>query len=158
MKKLGIICFMTLLTAFVMNSCGGAGSNAQDKKIEDKIENGGDLTSEDYSRMINYVGEFAKKAQDIAVNSNNSDEQLAQLREEYPFLNLFRDCIANTPVDKLNESDLKDVAKYAGLVEFTTPIGYELTTDPKAAGMEVQTPDSENGVIAGGVDTVSVKK
>lgn len=159
MKKLGIICFMALFAAVVMTSCGGAGTNAEDKSIENKIENGEDLTADDYSHMINYVGEFAQKAQPlVSENSDAATEQLAQLREEYPYLDAFRECLKTTPVDKLNDSNLAEVAKYAGLIEFSAPIGYTLTTNPEAAGLEVATPDSANGVVAGAVDTVKIKK
>lgn len=159
MKKLGLICCLALFGALLMTSCGGAGTAAQDKSIEDKLENGGELTTEDYSRMINYVGEFARKAQTYAESTNpQAAEELAQLRDEYPYLMMFRDCIENTPVDKLTDSNLAEVAKYAGLIEFSTPIGYDISTNPEAAGIEVAVPDTTNGVVAGAVDTIKVKK
>ena len=160
MKKLGIFCFMTMFAMFVMASCGGgAGTNAQDKSIEEKIENGEDLSADDYSHMINYVGEFAEKAQDLVPeNGEASEDELAQLREEYPYLDTFRECLKITPIDKLHDYNIKEVAKYAGLTEFSVPIGYSLTTDPEAAGIEVAVPDSANGVVAGAVDTVKIKK
>lgn len=158
MKKLGIICFMAILAAFGLNSCGGAGTKAEDKAIAEKIENGEDLTSDDYSHLINYVGEFAQKAQPYVVEGGDSaNEELATLRDEYPYLDTFRECLKVTPVDKLSDSNLSEVGKYAGLIEFSVPIGYALTTDPEAAGLEVAVPDSANGVIAGAVDTVTVK-
>ena len=160
MKKLGIICFMAILAAFGLNSCGGGrGTEAQDQAIADKIENGEDLTSEDYSRMINYVGEFAQKAQPYVVETNaNASEDLATLRDEYPYLDTFRECLETTPVDRLSDSNLEEVGKYAGFIEFSAPIGYTLTTNAEAAGIEMGVPDSANGVVAGAIDTVTIKK
>ena len=160
MKKFGIIYFMAILAAFGLNSCGdGAGSTAQDRAIADKIENGEELTSEDYSHIINYVGEFAQKAQPYAVEtSDKASEEMANLRSEYAYLATFRSCLETTPVDKLSDDDLKEIGKYAGLIEFSVPIGYTLTTNPDAAGIEVAVPDSANGVIANVVDTVAIDK
>lgn len=160
MKKIGIICFMAIVAMLGLNSCGGgSGTEAQDQAIAYKIDNGEDLTSEDYSRMINYVGEFAKKAQDLVTQTGGTGgTQLADLQKEYPFLDTFRDCIKTTSMKNLDEKNKEEINKYAGLTEFSTPPDYTVNTDPEAAGMEVSTPDSDNGVIAGAVDTLKVKE
>lgn len=129
--------------------------------VADKIQNNQELTSDDYTRMIEYVGEYAEKAQDYVVNDNSEQLQgeLQRLQKEYPLVDLFRTCIANTPADKFDADNLSLLQKYGGLTEFTMPADMSISTDAKAAGLEVATPDSgvDNGVIAGGVDEEKVE-
>lgn len=157
MKKLSYICMMALFAVFFLNSCGGTDSG-KDQKIADKIANKETLSPEDYTRMIEYVGEYAEKAQNYAVGQSEEDSQkLSELTAEYPHLDAFRNCIKATPLDKFSASDVEIMQKYAGLVEFSAPDGFQIQTNPKAAGMEVAAPDSANGVIAGAVDSLVVK-
>lgn len=157
MKKLGIICLMALFAIAGMVSCQSS-ANA-DKEIQNKIEHDGELTQEDYTHMIKYVGEFAEQAQKyVTQNGASSTEEIDQLKKEYPYLDMFRDEIASGALKDFSKENLELIGKYAGLTEFTAPAGFNLQTDPNAAGIEVAAPDSANGVIAGGVDTVKVKK
>lgn len=163
MKKLGIICMMAIIAAIGMSSCEES-SEKKDKEIAYKIENNEALSSDDYSRMIAYVGEYAEKAQkyiDMQINGEDNSEAvagLANLKEEYPLVETFRDCIKVTPLNKLSNDNLDEIAKYAGLIEFSAPVGYTIQTDPEAAGLEEATPATDNGVIAGAVDTLEVKR
>lgn len=159
MKKIGLMMVASIVALFTMVSCGGAGTSAEDRAIEQKIENGEELTSEDYTHIINYVGEYAEKAQEYVVNGGeDANEELAELNEEYPLVDTFRECLKITPLDKFNGDNLKLIGKYVGYIEFSAPNGYMIQTDANAAGMEVATPDSANGVVAGAVDTTKVKK
>lgn len=163
MKKLGIICLMAVAGAVGLASCVES-SEKKEQDIAYKIENKEALTAEDYSTMIDYVGEYAEKAQkyvDMQINGENLEEAaegMAKLNQEFPLLTVYRNCIRFTPSSALSADNLEKVGKYAGYVEFSAPAGYTLATDaPDAAGLEVATPDSVNGVVAGGVDNVKVE-
>ena len=158
MKKLSFFFMMALLAVAGLVACNDTKGEAE-QAIVDKIQKNQALTQDDYAKMIEYVGEYATKAEPYVVGEGpQAQEGLTQLKSKYPFAQTFNDCIKNTPTEKFNKSNLKKIQKYAGLVMFDAPEGYEINTDPQAAGIEVQTPDSANGVIAGGVDTVKVEK
>lgn len=162
MKKLSILCMTVVLAGMSLVSCVES-SEKQEKALAYKIENHEELTSDDYSTMIEYVGEYAEKAQkyvDMQINGDNLSEAaegMAKLKEEYPLLDVYRNCIRFTAASELSPENLKKVGEYAGYIEFTAPSGYTLQTDPKAEGMEVAAPDSVNGVVAGAVDNVKVE-
>lgn len=156
MKKIGFFLISALLIIGGLASCG---SKSSDETLATMIENGDQLSQEDYTVIINYVGEYAEKAQQYAVaTGDEAAEQLANLKKEYPYLAVYRDCIGATSLKDLSKENLELIGKYAGYVEFTTPAGFTIQTNPEAAGLEVATPDSANGVIAGAVDTIEVKR
>lgn len=162
MKKFGIFCLAAVFALIGMSSCQET-NEKQDKVLASKIENNEELTSEDYGQMIAYVGEYAEKAQkyvDMQINGDNAEatQGMNTLAEEYPYVETFRSCIAATPLNKLSEDNLKEVAKYVQYTEFSAPSGYTIETNPEAAGMEVAAPDSTDGVIAGAVDTLEIKR
>lgn len=141
-------------------SCG-EGTDKKDKEIATKVVNHEALTPEDYSRIIKYVGEYAEKAQkyvDMKINGTDdgtADKELAALNAEYPYVDAFRGCLRQTSVSQLSEKDMELVHKYAGLIEFTAPADYNIETMPaQEAGVEMETPDTTNGVVAGAVDEV----
>lgn len=163
MKKISIICLMAIIAAIGMSSCQES-AEKKDRDVAFKIENNEALNADDYSRIIEYVGQYAEKAQkyvDMQINGEDAveaNEGLTRLAGEYPLLNTFRNCLKETPADKLSEDNLKEVGRYAGYIEFSAPQGYTITTDPEAAGLEVAAPEEENGVIAGAVDTLTVDR
>lgn len=163
MKKIGFICMMVLLAAVGMSSCAES-SEKKVKNVANKIEANEELTAEDYTCMIDYVGDYAEKAQkyvDMMINGTDNAEATAgmnQLKDEYPYLDTFRNCIRVTPMSKFSSENLEQIGKYAGYIEFSAPAGYTLTTDPAAAGMEVAAPSVDNGVVAGAVDTIEIKR
>lgn len=133
-------------------------------KVEHLSDNNGTLSEEDYSTMIDYVGEYAKKAQefvDMQINGENLSEAaagMAKLNEEYPYVNVFRNCIRFTPSSSLSKENLEKVGEYAGYVEFTAPSGYTIQTmEPDDAGLIEQTPTDDNGVVVGAVDNEKVE-
>ena len=154
---------MAVLLAIGMSSCTES-SEKQDKAISYKIESNEQLSEEDYGRMIDYVGEYAQKAQkyvDMQINGTDTQEAtqgMQKLAEEYPLVDQFRNCIRQTPLEKLSASNQEKIGQYAGLIEFSAPAGYDIQTNAKAAGLEVATPETDNGVVAGAVDTLKVKR
>lgn len=161
MKKISIFYLMAMLLTIGIVSCDE--SAQKDQNIANKIEQKEALNEDDYSRIIEYVGEYAKKAQkyvDMQINDQNNAEAtqgMDALKEEYPLVDTFRNCLKDTPASQLSPANLEKVGKYAGLIEFTAPAGYEIQTNAKAAGLEEATPDSANGVVAGAVDEAKVE-
>lgn len=94
MKKL--LFFMSVIMMAVMTSCSDAKSDP--KSIHEKITNGSELNQSDYSVMIDYMADGAKKAMDV-FNSESSIEDITksgeQLEKEYPYMQEF--------IMKLNE-------------------------------------------------------
>lgn len=154
---------MGLMGAIGLSSCQET-SERQDREIADKIQSDATISADDYSRIIEYVGEYAQKAQkyvDMQINGEDQAEAKAgmdKLNAEYPFVDAFRNCLRQTPVSSLSDANLREVAKYVQYIEFSAPAGYTIETNQEAAGMEVATPDSVNGVIAGAVDTFKVER
>lgn len=164
MKKIGIMCAMALLGAVGMGSCAES-SEKQEQNIAYKIENHESLSAEDYSAMIDYVGEYAEKAQkyvDMQINGENLQEAaegMAKLNEEFPLLTVYRNCIRFTPSSALSAENLEKIGKYAGYIEFSAPSGYTMqTASPQDAGLIEAAPDSTNGVVAGSVDNVKLEE
>lgn len=164
MKKINLLLSAALVAVIGMTSCQES-QEKKDRAIADKIECNEALSSEDYSRIISYVGEYAEKAQkyvDMQINNEDVEEantEMATLKEEYPLVDTFRDCLRATSLESLSPEDIEQIGKYAGLVEFSAPAGYTIQTNgPEDAGLEVASPDSVNGVIAGAVDTLEVKR
>lgn len=166
MKKIGFLATAALAAVIGLSSCQGAREN-MDESISNKIENKQTLTSTDYTRMIEYVGEYAEKAQKyldmqiLDTQSTEAKEGLAQLNEEYPFVDEFRKAIATAPLTNFSEDNLNLIQKYAGYLEFSAPAGFNIQTNPEAAGMEVEAPDvnpDSTAVVAGAVDTEVIKR
>ena len=163
MKKIGIMLMVAIFAAIGLNSCQESEAK-KDRDVAFKIDSKEQLTQEDYSRIIEYVGEYAEKAQkyvDMQINDNyNAEAQagMTKLNYEFPLVDKFRTCLGETESSALSEENLKKVAKYAGLIEFTAPLNYTIQTDPEAAGLEEQAPETDNGVIAGAVDTVKIER
>lgn len=160
MKKLGIICVLAFAAASTLISCQES-SEKVENTIAIKIENKEALNDDEIGTMIDYVGEYAEKAQkyvDMEINDENSAEAMAgmtKLNEEYPYLSLYRTYIRFTPSSSLNAENLEKVGKYAGLVEFTAPAGYTIDTmGTQDAGLEEVAPQTDNGVVAGAEDNV----
>lgn len=159
---------------FVILLLAGAGmistacSNKDEaEKVADKIEKGSALTQSDYTCIIDYLGKFAEKAQPIQDQINNLpdgdpsaqpyQEQLSALRKNYPFVNEFSQILDRAKPDEVGADNVKLVDKYTGYEWFTAPAWATQTTDPKAAGIELQAPADSSAVVAGAVDEAKVK-
>lgn len=87
---------MTAIMMAVMISCSGG--NSDPKSIHEKITNGSELNQSDYSVMIDYMADGAKKAIDV-FNSESIEDMTKfgeQLEKEYPYMQEF--------IMKLNEA------------------------------------------------------
>ena len=164
MKKIGIMLTAAILAAIGISSCQESAEKTQ-KAIAYKIENKEALTADEYATVIDYVGQYAEKAQkyvDMQINGEDLTEAAAgmkKLNDEYPLVDTYRQCLRFTPCSDLSAENLELVKKYAGYVEFTAPSGYTIqTAGPEMAGLEEAVPDSANGVIAGAVDTTAVDR
>ena len=160
MKKIKAIALFSLLTVLGLASCQQTEERAcQD--VANKIQNNEALTDDDYTRMIEYVGDYAQKAEQYVVNDNSEQLQgeLQQLNKEYPLVDTFRNCIKNTPLDKFNSDNMALLQKYGGLTEFDVPEGMTLQTDKDAAGLIVETPQNQqdSAVVAGAVDEAKIE-
>lgn len=158
MKSIKTLMAMFFVAMLGLTACQQTEDRAcQD--VADKIKSNETLTDDDYTRMIEYVGAYAEKAQPYVVNDSSTQMQgeLDALNKEYPLVQLFRNCIKTTPLDKLSADNQALIQKYGGLIEFDVPEGMTLQTDPQAAGLEVAVPDSANGVVAGAVDQEKVE-
>lgn len=152
MKKSAIICGLAVFGAISFTSCNGTGTQKEDNEICTKIQNKEALAPDDYTIIINYVGEYAEKAQDYVVNAPLDEEKTAEfdkLKAEYPCVDIYRDCIKATPLDAFTPEQMQLIEKYAGYIEFAAPEGFNIQTEPDAAGLEMQTPTTEDGVVAG---------
>lgn len=156
MKKI-LFSLMALIAAITVTSCG---DNQNADQVAEKIQKGEQLTQDDYTTMIKYVGEYAEKMQPYVVNGtgNEYETEMANLKAEYPYAVEFRDCLSKTPDAQMDEDNQKLIEQYAGYVEFTAPEGTTIQTDPEAAGLEEAAPATEDGVVAGSVDEVKVKE
>lgn len=150
----------------MMTSCSNADRAAD---VAKKIQAGETLNQEEYTAVIEYLGNFAEKAQPIQDEINNLpygdpkaatyQEQLDKLKESNKYLELFNSTLAKAPQASLGADNVALVNKYAGYEWFTAPDWATIQTDPEAAGLEVQTPDTDTtGVVAGAVDELQVKE
>ncbi|MDE6806381.1 MAG: hypothetical protein K2J05_06210 [Muribaculaceae bacterium] len=166
MKKTFSFLFMALVAIFVMTSCGGADKAAE---VAKKIQAGDSLTQSEYTVVIDYLGSFAEKAQPIQDQINNLpygdpkaaglQQQLDKLKESDTYLDIFKAALAKAPQATLGADNVALVNKYAGYEWFTAPDWANVTTDPAAAGIELQSPASDtSAVVAGAVDELKIKE
>lgn len=166
MKKTLRFLFLALAAVFMMTSCGNADQAAE---VAKKIQAGDTLTQEDYKTVIEYLGNFAEKAQPIQDQINNLPygdpqaetftKQFDKLKESNQYLDLFKSTLLKAPQASLGADNVALVNKYAGYEWFTAPDWATITTNPEAAGMEVEMPASDtSGVVAGAVDELQVKE
>lgn len=164
MKKIHILITLALMAVFGLMSCGH--KTEIEKKadsVAEKIDKGEPLTELDYNVMIQYVGDFAQKAQpfdDSIINEKGIDDaqrQLDSLKEKYPLVDKFRNSIHDALVADLGPDNVTLINHFGHYIEFTIPAGMSVGSgDFGVGGMEVATPPAgdSNGVIAGGIDTV----
>lgn len=167
MKKLFIYATMALFTAAGFSACSNSGKEGNEKEISKdsalvvKIDNKEDLTAQELSSIIDYVGEYSMKAQKyldiLNMDPNNAEAktELTKLQGEYPFVATYRTCISQTPLNKLTEENKKLINKYAGYLEFTAPAGYEVQTNGNgAAGFIVDGQIQDSTLTVSPVDSV----
>lgn len=149
MKSVKILLAGAILASGLMVSCKES-NDKLDKNLAYKIENKEALTDVDYTRMIEYVGEYAVKAQKYeddlinGVNQIEAQEGLDKLNAEFPYLVTFRNCIKTTPVEKFSSDNKELLVKYQNYIEFSLPLDMTYQTLPGEAGIIV---DDTNGVV-----------
>lgn len=164
LKTLKVL-LLTLVVGLVATSCGVA---TEADKVNEKIEKGEALNPADYTKIIDYLGQFAEKAQPIQDQINNLpaedpkaapfQEQLTKLKESFPLLDKFKEILAKATPEQVGADNVALVDKYAGYEWFTSPDWATINTDPAIGGIEMATPDNDtNGVIAGAVDEEKVE-
>lgn len=161
--------FMLML---VMSAAGLVSTACSNKdtaeKVAEKIENGETLSQGDYTCLIEYLGNFAEKAQPVQDKINNlpagdaAAEQfsarLSDIKEEFPLVDKFNSVLGSAKPEEIGADNVALVDKYAGYEWFTAPSWAVEQTDPEAAGIELESPSSDTGgVVAGAVDEVKVK-
>lgn len=136
------LCLMALFVACII-SC--TQKDPTPEEVATKIDTKEVLTKADYTTIINYCGEYAKKAQQyfdiINAESNDSTDaatkatdNLANLYASYKYLDSFRTTLASTDLTKLGNENEKKVNEFAK---------YEAFPLPQGAGANLQNPNVE---------------
>ena len=155
MKKLHLLFVMAFMAVIGLASCENPNKEAD--AVAQKLQAGEQLSEQEITDLINYVGEYAKKAQgDVDDEINGTDTEQAhvdmeKLNEEYKYVDLFRNYLKNVDFTTLSNENLELIGNYAHYEEFTVPAKMDFSVDPaeKAAGFieEGATTDS-SAVIA----------
>lgn len=135
-----------LLMVVLFVSCGSKPPTPEE--VYNKIQNKENLSQVDYTVMIEYVGEYAQKAQaDFnkinAAPSTDSSEyikafgNLSDLYQKYPYLDSFRSALYKVPDGMLDEQNQEIALKYANDESFPLPAGL---------GVEIENPDVQGMV------------
>lgn len=157
---------IAIAAGFVITACN---NSSEADKVAVEIENGTQLSKADYTVLIDYLGEFAEKAQNVQdkinnlpfgdVKAANYEDELDKLRKEYDHLELFGDVLKKASQEELGADNVALVNKYAGYEWFDSPDWAQINTNSEAAGIEVEMPDSDTtGVVAGAVDELQIKE
>lgn len=160
---------MALFAVIGLVSCENPHKEAD--AVAEKLEAKQTLNEQEIGVLINYVGEFAQKAQgDVDKEVNGTDTVQAavdmdKLKEEYKHFDLFTNFLKNVDFTTLSQSNLDLIRKYAHYEMFTVPPRMDFSVDPnvKSEGVEVDTPSDSAGksdsgtVIATGVEEVKEK-
>ena len=166
MKKL-----MTAVAAFfclIMSSCGGG--NAVDvASVASRLASGETLTEADYTSMINYCEDYAKKAQgyydvinaapnDSTAEAIKATNSLADLMAGAKYLEPFRKALFAANAQELgseNARRMEELSKYEAFP--IADVSDSTMMNPEQVGDVVETPNSDTtGVVAAG-DGVAVK-
>lgn len=164
LKTLKVL-LLAMVAGLAITACN---SSSEADAVAKKIEQGETLTQSDYTVIIDYMGQFAEKAQPIQDQINNLPagdakaqpfvEQFDKLKASYPLLEKFTGILDKASAETVGADNVALVDKYAGYEWFTSPNWATIQTDPEAAGLEVQMPENDsNGVVAGAVDEEKVE-
>lgn len=165
---------VTLLTMFAGIMLASCSKTPDAAEVAKKIEAQETLTQSDYATVLEYCGDYARKAQTYfdMINAQSSDStadyiraanDMARLSQEYPYLDTFRGVVYNMKADALDADNQKKVEEYARYQAFPLPEGdgADLTT-PGVVGevedMPSQATTDSTGVIAAGDGVVVDQK
>lgn len=160
-----LIALVAIVGAGMLAGCSG---NSEAEKVVSKIKAGDQLTPADYTLIIDYLGKYAETVQPIQDKINNlsaTDPKAAEYQKEldavkdrHPFLAEFNAALDKASQSEVGADNVALVNKYAGYEWFDAPDWATITTDPEAAGIELESPESDtSGVVAGAVDELKVK-
>lgn len=150
-----------LMLICLLTACGSKLPTAE--QVAAKLDTKQSLTEADYTTMIDYCGEYARKAQGYydQINAQPNDStsaairassQLADLYASYGYLDQFRNTLAQTELSQLGTDNEKKVNEYAKYQGFPLPVGEAGDLqNPQVVGMIEEMPDSDTtGVISQG--------
>lgn len=161
---------MKIMTALMMvvlfASCGGDKTPTAEE-VFNKVQNKETLTQADYTVMIEYVGDYSKKAQEYfnkinASANDNSPEyvkafnDLSTLYGKYPYLDSFRTALYNVPDGMLDPENQAIVNEFANDEAFPLPKGEGVSLEnPDVQGMVQDMPNTafsdSTGVVSTGI-------
>lgn len=132
-------------------------------EVAAKIDSHETLSETDYAVMIDYCGEYARTAQqyfdiinaqptDSTAEYNRAAEDLATLKANSPYLDMFRTAIYAASDQQIGEKNVEKVQHYQKYEAFPLPEGSgpDLTL-PGEVGLIEDMPDTDTaGVIATG--------
>lgn len=162
MKNIAKIMMALLVVVFGLTACG---NNAkEDAAVAAKIEKGESLTQADYKVIVDYVVDYAKKAQEYqnkldafaADSQQNAEytEKLAELTERDNYATLFFTALSKATPEEVGEANVKMVNKYAAYDYFVTPAWADLDSTTNVTGYIDEMP-SVKGTDTTGVITQS---
>lgn len=150
-----------LLLVVLIASCSSKVPTADE--VYNKVKNGETLTQQDYTAMIDYVGQYAQKALDyqnkINAQPNDSTAEYikmsndwANLYQKYPYLNEFRQCLANANMDDFDAENQQLINQYANDPSFPLPAGEGVALEgaQNVNGMIQDMPQDSSKVISTG--------
>lgn len=155
---LGILMMAVMSVAMV--SCGSNTPTAEN--VAKKLDSKETLTQNDYAVMLDYCGDYAKKAQkyfdiinpqpnDSTAEYQRAADDLAKLSEKYPYLDMFRGVVYNVPLTDFDEANQKKVEEYSKYQAFPLPDGAGVNmTNPTIVG------DIEDMPFSNGTDTTVI--
>ena len=154
---------LLVVVAGVMFTACGSGDDAS--KVAEKIKSGQTLTQDDYKVLINYVGEFATKAQvyqnniDNGVDAAKNQDELNTLKQGDEYLSLFEQTLKNATAEEVGADNIKLINSFTGDLWFDAPSWATVSTPaPEIGGIEMESPAADtSGVVAGAVDEMQVK-
>lgn len=159
--------------AFVMMIAGVAACSSagpEPKDVAEKIDANETLSQADYGTILDYCGEYSKKAQryfdlintqpnDSTAEYARASQDLAELYQEYSYLDMFRSVIYNLPATALDEANRKKVEDYAKYQAFPLPEGASVDmTNPDVEGMIEDMPANDSGAVIATGDGEAVQE
>ncbi|MBD5237878.1 MAG: hypothetical protein HDS62_10235 [Bacteroidales bacterium] len=164
MKKIMTIMMVAIL-GIVMASCTGKSASAED--VAAKVTSGQTLSEADYTVMIDYCIDYAKKAQPYfnVLNSGdatdskaytNAVNELANMASSAVYLDTFRKALDNADAAQLGEKNVQRLAEFANLEAMPiADISDSSMLNPDVVGDVVDMPSSDSSkVIATGAGEV----
>lgn len=145
--------FLIAALAVVAVSCAGS----RDKEINDKIAAGEQLTPDEWTVVIDYLGHYAEEAQPLQDAIDNESAQtadangknagkLADLTAKYQYLDSFTGALTAATEAEIGADNVRAVNKYSQYPAFPAPAWATVNTNPNVEGMIEQMPSDSSKV------------